>query len=812
MKHTTNNKSSNLRIVGRGVAQLRNGESAEAGISSTLINMRERESALEVVGRPRQLQQLTPGDRVLLVDGDRTLVLRDGKVVWSDMVVLDTSATVIAAHKVGNLLVVVTSEGNVVMRRSLLGYDIINIADALPQVHLAAVETSTLTTTVTPFEFNAPYSTWQAPLASVDVDALTRLVRNALTSMRSNAMAQGRFTGVMLARYGVRLWDDSYLWLSQPVMVGHDMISTDYRSVATVATASGKFTGVDSFDLSLSSYRLGITMASGIAIEWRDMVKAVDVLISPVAQPFDSATIDYRCTVTTSSGTRRYLLEVGPKPREASAMLPAIIKGDWRVVASTTTLDGSAFSAVNTVMTSQQVVPGKRCDVVKAQLPSSRVITADYCAQVMQGSTFKEVSTVSMEHNGRLYQAPSAQCISNPWPVLPWLDGTLSSGTASATVQVTLATGDGDVTLTTSSACPCSTAELNPFIAFPDPRATHVVIAVGDKRWEGDLAPIEGTGMAAYISPSLHRNTMINGSHPSGGTGTAILPVDGVVVVSAVGNPLATQWRATVSGCHILALGAACRPIYSGGFGRYPIYVFTTQGIMALPQSTSGSYGEPRLITETVIAGDSRPVAGGDALWFISQHGILCRLSGSTLERMLRGLDTATAMAWNDRERELWLVSNSNVRVLMPSGRTYDRDLPVGSIYSDPMHALAVAADGKLLDISSEEPDEMFFSFLSHPFEVSPFMMQRPMMISWNLFPSAPQLPSAGANVTLTLLGERGSSCHGYLISRVTATGIISAPLSRPILAPPTRTLRIEGSGILPTGSLLLPTHIITSM
>ena len=103
---------------------------------------------------------------------------------------------------------------------------------------------------------------------------------------------------------------------------------------------------------------------------------------------------------------------------------------------------------------------------------------------------------------------------------------------------------------------------------------------------------------------------MINGSRPSGGTGTAILPVDGVVVVSAVGNPLVTQWRATVSGCHILALGAACRPIYSGGFGRYPIYVFTTQGIMALPQSTSGNYGEPRLITETVIAGDSHPVAG----------------------------------------------------------------------------------------------------------------------------------------------------------------------------------------------------------
>ena len=79
MKNTANE----MRIVHRGVALLHNGESAQPGLAAVLTNMREREDALEVVGNPRSIDQLEPGDSVLLVDDDRTLVLRDGNVVWN---------------------------------------------------------------------------------------------------------------------------------------------------------------------------------------------------------------------------------------------------------------------------------------------------------------------------------------------------------------------------------------------------------------------------------------------------------------------------------------------------------------------------------------------------------------------------------------------------------------------------------------------------------------------------------------------------------------------------------------------------------
>lgn len=830
------NTAKELRIVHRGVVQLHNGESAQVGVASTLLNMRERENALEVVGMPHQVETLEPGDKVLLVDDDRTLILRGNAVIWNETVVLNAPAAVTAAHRVGPMLVVVTSEGNVMLKRTATGYVLIDPASALPQVHLAAVEHVTQSTTMPSFTFASPYVAWQAPLASDDVDALSKLVRNAMTTMQRSAASQGRFTGVILARYAVRLWDDSYLWMSQPVIVGHNMISSSYRSTATVTTSGNQFVGVEAFSLDMDSYRMGITMASGIASEWRDLVKAIDVLVSPQASLIDfHSGLDYRCVVTTSSGTRRYLLEVGPKPQSASAMMQTLVTGDWHVVASTSCLDGSSFAAVNTAMSSQQAIPGIRCDAVTAQLLSPRQVSRQQCSMVMESLTHKAVAQVSMEHNGRLYQAPCAFQVENPWQVLPWLEENLSSSSSTATVQVTLATSDGTITVTKSGACHTGATALNPMITFPDVRATHIAIAVDNKVWECDLAPIDGTGMAAYINPSLHSNTLSTGTLPASDSGSVATVSQDLMVVSAVGNPLVRQWSAEVSGCSIKAMGAACRPIYSGGFGRYPIYLFTNQGIMALPQSSNGVYGEPRLITQVVIAGNCSPVAGGDALWFVSQHGILCSITGSTLRRWLSLVNKSQPdssdssdstmrsplsslfplpsapiqLSWNDREHELWISSDDTVTVLMPSGRTYRRDISAGNLYSDSANSMAVTTDGALLDLSQEDDGVLNVYYLSHPIEIDYIMRKAIKRITWKLF--TPQGVNGLFAFRLSLRGERGSSCHGFIISQVSATGTVAAPLSRPVINIPSRTMRLEVDATLPSQSLLLPTTINTS-
>ena len=168
-------------------------------------------------------------------------------------------------------------------------------------------------------------------------------------------------------------------------------------------------------------------------------------------------------------------------------------------------------------------------------------------------------------------------------------------------------------------------------------------------------------------------------------------------------------------------------------------------------------------------------------------------------------------LAWNDNERELWIAGpDGKVQVLMPSGRCYARDLEVACLYSDSQHAMAVTQQGTLLNITIEQNALQQVSYLSHPFVLDPYMRNGPKMIVWNYFSKT--VPSASStSMQLTLRGERGSSCHGYIISQVSATGIVSAPLARPILSQPTRTLRLEATGTIPTGTLLLPTTITIS-
>jgi hypothetical protein len=99
--------------------------------------------------------------------------------------------------------------------------------------------------------------------------------------------------------------------------------------------------------------------------------------------------------------------------------------------------------------------------------------------------------------------------------------------------------------------------------------------------WEADLTPLDGTNMAVYINPSINDNVLATGVIIDQGNDNSVLLNPGNVYVSKVANPLVRQWSTEVCGGDILAMAPACRPIYSGGFGRYPIYLFTSQGIIS---------------------------------------------------------------------------------------------------------------------------------------------------------------------------------------------------------------------------------------
>ena len=276
---------------------------------------------------------------------------------------------------------------------------------------------------------------------------------------------------------------------------------------------------------------------------------------------------------------------------------------------------------------------------------------------------------------------------------------------------------------------------------------------------------------------------------------------DGDVVVSEAGNALTESHRRRVMGAVPLAMAVATRPLYSSGFGRYPVYVFTDDGIYAIPQSALGRLGEARLVDRTVIAAGVPPVEGGGDVWLVSRHGHLCCLNGSRLSVRHRNVD-CVSLAWSDAQSELWLLPSSGYPVAMlPSGRLSVRTIDAAQLYSDPRHAFAVTDAGTLLDLEHEQQAVMPVAWRSHPVPLDALMAQRGRRVVWHV-------RGDDVDVALRLTGQRGIMGQEQDVSLVTVNGAVDQPLATPAVAVPTRTVTFAMDGTASSGTLLLPTLI----
>ena len=277
----------------------------------------------------------------------------------------------------------------------------------------------------------------------------------------------------------------------------------------------------------------------------------------------------------------------------------------------------------------------------------------------------------------------------------------------------------------------------------------------------------------------------------------------GEVVVSSPGNALTEAHRSSVLGANPLAMAVVTRPLYSGGFGRYPVYVFTDDGIYAIPQRASDRLGEARLVDRTVIAADVPPIEAAGDIWLMSRHGHLCRLSGSRLSVVCRDVD-CRAMAWCNAHSELWLLpANGYPVVMMPSRAMSERTVAASQLYSDARYALAVTNQGTVLDLEREQPGMMDVAWHSHPIDLHSLMGLRVKRVVWHAV-------SDDADLSLRVKGQRGIMSLEQDLSHITVQGAINQPLATPTMAIHARTLTLVLDGTARTGTLFMPSFIFS--
>ena len=663
-KHKTMNKPMNkpIRVIPRAMSPLANGEAAPTGAAVLAVNVREREQSLQVAGRPATVGAITAGDRLLLMTDGHRVTCAGSSIKVDNAIVATVGGTVVGAHAIGDIIVVVTSEGLTYLRPHDGNWTVLDPMAALPALTLTA-RTATATAVIAPYTFAAPYSQWRAPLSDDDTSALAALLRNAWTALSTDLVADGRHIAPLLARWGVRLHDDSYLWMSEPVRLGDATLANADRIAAAVDYGSDGFVGTQAATLAMTHYAVGIDVTSGISPEWLPLIKSIDVLVTSEAHLLTtSRTLDYRC-ITRSVAPREYVLEMGLSRRGASAITMELAGSPWHLVATAAAsphLDGTDFVPPSTPLT----------------------LTSSQCAAIGH---------------------------------LPSLQGVV--GTTAAGGRLYCCTRGGDVVV----------------------------------------------------------------SHP--------------------GNPLAEAHRRSVMGAVPLALAVVTRPLYSGGFGRYPVYVFSDDGIYAIPQSATGTLGEARLVDRTVIAAGVSPVEAWRDVWFVSRHGHLCRLSGAQVTVVQREVDYK-ALAWSGAHDELWLLPEHGYpQVMMASGAMSERTVDAEQLYSDPRHAVAVTDDGSLLDLEHELLALMPVTWRSHPVALDPLMASPVQRVVWHV--SSPE-----AHLSLKLVGQRGIMAGDSDMSTVNVDGAIDPPLATPVVLWPVRTLRLSATGTALAGTLLLPAII----
>ncbi|MGM9823820.1 MAG: hypothetical protein ACI30Q_05550, partial [Muribaculaceae bacterium] len=260
-----------VKITPKGAVKIANGEAAERSAAAYALNLREREDALASVGSCLNIGSLCNGERVVLADncGETVRLLTflpgeaselssqstpasaeeatteeetaeeasaEGAIIWHSTIA-DGAATAVgiklcniegdvtSARSCGNFAVIATTAQTVVLQRLADGYKRFDTNAIRPLVMLSATEHNTVSHQLSEYTFNSPYTSWTA-LTAVDRSAISKMLNSAIQAMCSSAALEGRYCGCLAARIGVRLYDDSYVWLSAPQTVGNDLIDS----------------------------------------------------------------------------------------------------------------------------------------------------------------------------------------------------------------------------------------------------------------------------------------------------------------------------------------------------------------------------------------------------------------------------------------------------------------------------------------------------------------------------------------------------------------------------------------------------------
>lgn len=805
-------------------------EKAPIGSCSTLVNLRENSGGLTPVGTPATLTTTATNEQLIAAHETHgavnlislvgnaikwhATIVANGTLAQKGSTLCNINANLTAISTIGDYIMICTTNGCIILKfcNADNTYKVLDKDNAIPRLILCTAATGRISEDVPAIEFESAYPRWQPPLNANDIAKLSANVQDSCKRMQRYASANGLLIQPLLARYAVRLWDDSYLWVSPPVLVGKGLQRAE--SSATVLTGDNNFTGTGQSRLEVETFRVAMIVEKGSEEDWDTFIKSIDILVSPESSPVDTSSfVDYTCVTDTRGNVLSYRLEYSMKSASSDATKQRLLDcNEWIIACQIT--DVAALR--------QGIVKANNCDVaadatgLPTQIKRYEITGYDNTGTVDTSQLSLCLESIGLKrrynsilcHNRRFFASGYTAQLVNPWhPTMYW-HGNLYDGNCDIIIETHIKTPDGTVVTYWTGSSDIVPTELNPILAYPDPRAFRMKIMLlvnGTVRQvEADLSPLNGQWMA-IASSKLKPHTFTDteaGSLPEINEETYVENITGKVFEYAELNPFTINRVHDICDHPILALAAAARHT-NNNIGS-PIYVFAEDGTYAMPYLTASAKYAPAVpLTSRRIARQVKPVGSYTNVYFASDDGRICSLEQYRTKEVLKDID-ATSLAWDHEHDELWIAcKDGSIEVLMPSGRPYSRTVNGGAKLQQLSSKLAIAtcSDGHVLDISHELNAAIDIELLTNPILLNNYDPASPYEIIWNIFAS-------DLSMCLTAYGENGASCHGMTLAAIKVSGNVNSPLPMRLISPQIRVLRLGITGNFPADTVICPAKI----
>ena len=595
------------------------------GMCSELINARPKNGSIEPVGRPILERQFAEGKSPVFVHKNGTyehlisyandIVLFDSDKVDGQWVVKNTAFAQIPGVKqiqsVGNILVMATGES--IHYAIFIGGEYTYLGDQIPEPSIRfscikeeAVYSDDISCNLEP----AVRIQDVGSLATLN-EAGEKIITNSFKAsyyklLQEDVYDAGHVIYPVLVRYAVRLFDESYVMHSSPLLVGEP-------NFIRMAVSKTKF-DFDSLSVEGFTYKLianprtiGVKYDLSGLSGWKDVASSVDIFVS---RPFVINDLDSTIKTVTVLDKNNMMVDL-PFKSESELLEEIGEISNFYLVKSIPIGDiSNGFENI--------FAEGKAFKNLEQQEVAT---DDDFTRSRITGNLYT--------YNGKLHVGNIREKLAKPYPLGMFAVSDINEFTVNTEVHVKTESGMKIV----HGASTAYGAMVSPYLSYPDSRAVKMII-YNDKYY--DEIPLKP-------HPFLNIAYSLKGLYPYSitdkyGTYTP-LPEDSVSVapnklkVSNVSNPFyfPAKQTYTVSSRNIVAMATATTALSTGQFGQFPLYVFTGEGVFALSVGTGDiAYANSFSVTRDVCNNPDSIVSTDDAIVFSTDSGLKV-LSGSTV-------------------------------------------------------------------------------------------------------------------------------------------------------------------------------------